>query len=59
MDLLDLRNEIDKIDEQLIPLLQHRMNLSKAVAEYKVTKRDFPYLTRKGNSRYWMDVKEK
>ena len=36
MDLLDLRNEIDDIDEQLIPLLKKRMNISKQVAEYKV-----------------------
>ncbi len=36
MDLLDLRKEIDKIDEQLIPLLLKRMDVAKNVAEYKV-----------------------
>ena len=36
MDLKDLRNEIDEIDSQLIPLLQRRMGVSKKVAEYKV-----------------------
>ena len=35
MDLLDLRKEIDKIDDQLIPLLQHRMDISRQVAAYK------------------------
>lgn len=36
MDLLELRNEIDKIDSQLIPLLLARMDVAKRVAEYKV-----------------------
>lgn len=36
MDLLDLRKEIDKIDEQLIPLLMKRMGISQQVAKYKV-----------------------
>ncbi len=36
MDLLDLRKQIDEIDEQLIPLLLQRMEISKKVAEYKV-----------------------
>lgn len=36
MDLLDLRKEIDKIDEQLIPLLIKRMGISQQVAKYKV-----------------------
>ena len=36
MDLLDLRKQIDEIDEQLIPLLLHRMDISKKVDEYKV-----------------------
>lgn len=29
MDLLDLRKQIDEIDEQLIPLLLQRMDISK------------------------------
>lgn len=35
MDLLELREQIDEIDNQLIPLLLQRMNISKSVAEYK------------------------
>lgn len=36
MDLLELRNEIDKLDDKLIPLLLKRMDISRQVAEYKV-----------------------
>lgn len=36
MDLLELRNEIDKLDDELIPLLLKRMDISRRVAEYKV-----------------------
>ncbi len=36
MDLIEIRNEIDKIDNQLIPLLTQRMELSKQVADYKI-----------------------
>ena len=43
MDLLELRNEIDNIDEQLIPLLLKRMNISQQVAKYKV-ERGLPVL---------------
>lgn len=43
MDLLDLRKEIDEIDEQLIPLLLKRMSISEQVARYKV-ERDIPVL---------------
>lgn len=43
MDLLELRKEIDKIDEQLIPLLTKRMDVAKQVAEYKV-KNSIPVL---------------
>ncbi len=35
MDLKDIRNKIDGIDEKLLPLFLERMELSKAVAEYK------------------------
>lgn len=38
MDLIEIRNEIDKIDKQLIPLLTQRMELSKQVADYKIKK---------------------
>ncbi len=43
MDLLDLRKEIDEIDEQLIPLLLKRMSISEEVAKYKV-ERGIPVL---------------
>lgn len=43
MDLLGLRKEIDEIDEQLIPLLLKRMNISQQVAQYKV-ERGIPVL---------------
>lgn len=43
MDLLDLRKEIDEIDEQLIPLLLKRMGISEQVAKYKV-ERGIPVL---------------
>lgn len=36
MDLLDLRNEIDELDDELVPLLLKRMDISRRVAEYKV-----------------------
>jgi len=35
MDLQELRTEIDKIDQQLIQLIEQRMDISKKVAEYK------------------------
>ena len=43
MDLLELRNEIDKIDSELIPLLLKRMSISEKVAQYKV-ERGIPVL---------------
>ena len=36
MDLTDLRKEIDEIDDELIPLLLKRMDVSKRVAQYKI-----------------------
>lgn len=36
MDLLELRKEIDEIDNQLIPLLMKRMDVSEKVAKYKI-----------------------
>lgn len=35
MDLSEIREEIDKIDEQLVNLFIQRMNLSAQVADYK------------------------
>ena len=36
MDLSQLRNEIDEIDDELVPFLLKRMDVSRRVAEYKV-----------------------
>lgn len=36
MDLKDLRKEIDELDDELVPLLLKRMDISRQVAEYKV-----------------------
>lgn len=36
MDLLELRKEIDKIDEQIVSLYEKRMDISRQVAEYKI-----------------------
>lgn len=58
MDLLDLRHEIDEIDEQLIPLLRRRMNISKQVAEYKV-KRGLPVLNEQREQEILASVKGK
>ena len=35
MDLSELREKIDHIDDQLLPLFLERMALSKKIAEYK------------------------
>jgi len=58
MDLLDLRKEIDDIDEQLIPLLIKRMNISKQVAEYKV-QRGLPVLNEQREKEILDDVHKK
>ncbi len=36
LNLLDIRDEIDKVDAQIIDLYEQRMNLCKEVAEYKI-----------------------
>lgn len=36
MDLLEIRKEIDKIDNEIVRLFEQRMGLSKNVAEYKI-----------------------
>lgn len=58
MDLLELRNEIDKIDEQLIPLLLKRMNISQQVAKYKV-ERGLPVLNEQREQEILENVAEK
>jgi len=37
MDLLDLRNQLDKLDAQIVELYEDRMELCKQVAEYKIS----------------------
>ncbi|MCM1387354.1 MAG: prephenate dehydratase [Bacillus sp. (in: Bacteria)] len=36
MDLLELRKQIDKIDEQIVELYERRMDISSQVADYKI-----------------------
>lgn len=58
MDLLDLRKEIDKIDEELIPLLLKRMGISQQVAEYKV-QRGIPVLNEQREQEILQNVADK
>lgn len=58
MDLLDLRKEIDRIDEQLIPLLIERMGISEKVAQYKV-ERGLPVLNAQREQEILDNVAEK
>lgn len=58
MDLLDLRNEIDKIDDELIPLLLKRMSISEQVAKYKV-EHSLPVLNEKREQEILQSVGEK
>ena len=58
MDLLELRKEIDKIDNQLIPLLLQRMDVSRQVAEYKV-KNGIPVLNAEREQQILDNVAEK
>lgn len=37
MDLLELRGQIDEIDKQIVDLYEKRMEISKGVAEYKIS----------------------
>lgn len=58
MDLLELRNEIDKLDDELIPLLLKRMDISRQVAEYKV-KNGIPVFNEKRELEILDDVASK
>ncbi len=58
MDLLDLRKEIDNIDEQLIPLLLKRMSIAEEVAKYKV-KRGLPVLNEQREQEILQNVAQK
>ena len=37
MDLLELRQQIDAIDSQIVDLYEKRMDVSRQVAEYKIS----------------------
>ncbi len=58
MDLLSLRNEIDKIDDALIPLLLRRMEIAKEVAAYKVA-HNLPVLNQEREQQILDDVAAK
>ena len=58
MDLLELRNEIDKLDDELIPLLLKRMDISRQVAEYKV-QNEIPVLNEQRELEILEDVASK
>ncbi|MBR3149740.1 MAG: prephenate dehydratase [Eubacterium sp.] len=58
MDLLSLRKEIDKIDDELIPLLMKRMDIAKEVAKYKV-EHGIPVLNQEREQQILDDVAEK
>jgi len=58
MDLLELRKEIDKVDEQLIPLLLKRMSLAEGVAKYKV-ERGIPVLNEEREQQILDNVSKK
>jgi monofunctional chorismate mutase len=55
MDLLELRKEIDEIDDELIPLLLKRMSVSEKVAKYKV-ERGMPVLNSEREQQILDDV---
>jgi chorismate mutase/prephenate dehydratase len=58
MDLIELRKQIDEIDEQLIPLLMKRMDVAKGVAQYKV-ERGIPVLNEEREQQILDNVAEK
>ncbi len=58
MDLLELRKQIDEIDDELIPLLEKRMGIAAQVAEYKA-QRGMPVLNEQREKEILEDVKQK
>ena len=36
MDLLELRKQLDELDEQIVALYEKRMDISSQVADYKI-----------------------
>ena len=43
MNLSECRNEIDKIDKELVELFEKRMNVAINVAKYKIENKKFDY----------------
>ena len=58
MDLKDLRNEIDRIDDQLVALFVRRMEISAQVAAYKKENR-LPILVPAREAEKLADIAEK
>ncbi|MCD7796843.1 MAG: prephenate dehydratase [Clostridiales bacterium] len=58
MDLLQLRKKIDEIDDELIPLISKRMEISGQVAEYK-NERGLPVLNEEREQQILDSVAEK
>lgn len=58
MDLKDLRQEIDQIDNQLLPLFLKRMELSKQVAAYKA-QNNLPILNQEREDEILQEVEKK
>ncbi len=58
MDLLELRKQIDEIDDELMPLLLKRMEIAASVAEYKA-EHGMPVLNEQREKEILEDVKVK
>ena len=57
-DLLDIRKDIDKIDEQIVKLYEERMKLTSDVAEYKIIPGS-RFLTRRERNPSWQRCRKK
>ena len=53
MDLSTLRNEIDRIDSQLVQLYEQRMEICSQVAEYKIENGKKSNLTKPERKKSW------
>ena len=58
MDILGLRQEIDRIDDEIIALFQQRMGVSEAVAAYKIENK-LPVLDRNRELQKLSDMENK
>ena len=55
MDILELRKDIDKIDDELVKLFSARMDVASKIAEYKM-KNNMPVLDAKREREKLMDI---